>query len=137
MRILIVADPIASFKTYKDTTYAIMQAAVARGHALAFCELPALRLEDGEARAEAAALELAGPQLGEPGHDPHGWWRLGEPRDEPLAAFDAVLMRKDPPFDLEYVYATWLLEHATRGGARGSLNTRAPPRVACSSSQVA
>ncbi|HYF59641.1 MAG TPA: glutathione synthase [Burkholderiaceae bacterium] len=118
MRILIVADPIESFKTYKDSTYAIMQAAVARGHALAFCELPALWLEGGEVLADARDLELDGPQLGEPGHDPHGWWRLEAPRAEPLAAFDAVLMRKDPPFDLEYVYATWLLEHATRRGAR-------------------
>jgi glutathione synthase len=118
MRILIVADPIASFKTYKDSTYAIMRAAVARGHTLAFCELPQLFLEGGSARADAAPLELVGPQLGEPGHDPHGWWRLGERCAEPLAAFDAVLMRKDPPFDLEYVYATWLLEHAVREGAR-------------------
>ena len=118
MRILIVADPIGSFKTYKDSTYAIMQAAVARGHALAFCEQPQLWLEGGSAWADAAPLELAGPQLGEPGHDPHGWWRLGAPRAEKLAAFDAVLMRKDPPFDLEYVYSTYLLEHAVREGAR-------------------
>ncbi len=96
MRILIVADPIASFKTYKDSTYAIMQAAVARGHALAFCEQPQLWLEGGSAWADAQALELAGPQLGEPGHDPQGWWRLGAPRAEKLAAFDAVLMRKGP-----------------------------------------
>ena len=118
MRILIVADPIESFKTYKDSTYAIMQAAVARGHALAFCGQAQLFLEGGSARADAAPLELAGPQLGEPGHDPHGWWRLGERRAERIAAFDAVLMRKDPPFDLEYVYSTWLLEHAVREGAR-------------------
>jgi glutathione synthase len=118
MRILIVADPLAGFKTYKDSTYAIMVAAAARGHELAFCEVSRLWLEDGRARADAAALSLAGPQLGEPGHDPHGWWRLGETRGEPLDAFDAVLMRTDPPFDLEYVYATWLLEHATRHGAR-------------------
>lgn len=118
MRILIVADPIESFKTYKDSTYAIMQAAVARGHALAFCGQPQLFLEDGSAWADATPLELAGPQLGEPGHDPHGWWRPGEPRAERIAAFDAVLMRKDPPFDLEYVYSTWLLEHAVREGAR-------------------
>ena len=118
MRILIVADPLAGFKTYKDSTYAIMLAAAARGHELAFCEVSQLWLEDGRTRADAAPLALAGPQLGEPGHDPHGWWRLGETRGEPLDAFDAVLMRTDPPFDLEYVYATWLLEHATRHGAR-------------------
>jgi glutathione synthase len=118
MRILIVADPIASFKTYKDTTYAMMLAAAARGHALAFCEQPQLWLAGGHAWADAAPLSLSGPQLGEPGHDPHGWWHLAEPRAERLSAFDAVLMRKDPPFDLEYVYSTYLLEHATREGAR-------------------
>ena len=80
MRILIVADPIESFKTYKDSTYAIMQAAVARGHALVFCGQAQLWLEGGSAWADAQPLELAGPQLGEPGHDPHGWWRLGAPR---------------------------------------------------------
>ena len=118
MRILIVADPIESFKTYKDSTYAIMQAAVARGHALVFCGQAQLWLEGGSAWADAQPLELAGPQLGETGHDPHGWWRLGATRAEKLAAFDAVLMRKDPPFDLEYVYSTYLLEHAVREGAR-------------------
>jgi len=118
MRILIVADPIESFKTYKDSTYAIMIAAVARGHTLAFCEQPQLFLEGGHAWADAAPLELVGPQLGADGHDPHAWWRLGTTRAERMSAFDAVLMRKDPPFDLEYVYSTYLLEHAVREGAR-------------------
>ncbi|MFM1991440.1 MAG: Glutathione synthetase [Pseudomonadota bacterium] len=118
MRILIVADPIASFKTYKDSTYAILVAAASRGHTLAFVEQGGLWLEGGHAWADAQPLELVGPQLGEPGHDPHGWWRLGEPRAERLSTFDAVLMRKDPPFDLEYVYSTYLLEHAVREGAR-------------------
>ena len=118
MRILIVADPIESFKTYKDSTYAIMVAAAARGHSLAFCEQGQLWLEDGHAWADASGLELSGPQLGEAGHDAHGWWRCSEPRAERVSAFDAVLMRKDPPFDLEYVYSTYLLEHAVREGAR-------------------
>jgi hypothetical protein len=60
MRILIVADPLAGFKTYKDSTYAIMVAAVARGHALAFCEASQLWLEDGRTWADAAAISLAG-----------------------------------------------------------------------------
>ena len=77
MRILIVADPIESFKTYKDSTYAIMAAAAARGHTLAFCEQGQLWLEGGHAWADASALELSGPQLGEAGHDAHGWWRCG------------------------------------------------------------
>jgi glutathione synthase len=118
MRILVVADPIESFRTYKDTTYAIMQAAAARGQALAFCEVGALWIEDGHAWANARPLALHGAQLGEDGHDPQGWWRLGDAHVERLSAFDAVLMRKDPPFDLEYLYATYLLEHAVREGAR-------------------
>ena len=118
MRLLFVADPIASFRTYKDTTYAMMVVAAARGHALWFCEQPALWLGDGHAWADAAPLELVGAQLHAPGHDAHAWWRLGEPRAERLSAFDAVLMRKDPPFDAEYVYSTWLLEHGVREGAR-------------------
>jgi glutathione synthase len=118
MRILFVADPIDGFKTYKDSTYAMMVAAAARGHQLLFCELPALWLGDGHAWADCATLTLQGPALGQDGHDPHGWWRLGEVRTERLSAFDAVVMRKDPPFDLEYVYATYLLEHAVREGAR-------------------
>ena len=67
MRILIVADPIESFKTYKDSTYAIMVAAAARGHSLAFCEQGQLWLEDGHAWADASDLALSGPQLGEAG----------------------------------------------------------------------
>jgi hypothetical protein len=82
MRILIVLDPLASIKTYKDTTYAMMVAAVARGHAIAVCEMPQLCLADGHAWADATTLELSGPQLGEPNHDPHDWWRLGETRTE-------------------------------------------------------
>ena len=118
MRILFVADPIESFRTYKDTTYAMMVAAALRGHEIAFCELRQLWLEGGHAWTDAAEVELVGAQLHDPGHDPHGWWRLGEPVAERLSAFDAVIMRKDPPFDMEYVYATYLLEHAVREGAR-------------------
>ena len=118
MHLLIVLDPVESIKTTKDSTYAMMQAACARGHSISVCELPGLWLEGGHAWAGAQALELVGPQLKEPGHDPYGWWRLAEPVPSRISSFDAVLMRKDPPFDQEYVYATWLLEHAAREGAR-------------------
>jgi glutathione synthase len=118
MRIAIVLDPLPTFKTYKDTTYAMMVETARRGHQLFVCEQPQLFLADGHAWADVASLQLAGPQLGEPGHDPHDWYRLGELRTERISAFDAVLMRKDPPFDMEYVYSTWLLEHAVRAGAR-------------------
>lgn len=118
MHLLIILDPVETIKTYKDSTYAMMQAARARGHAISVCEMDGLWLESGHAWAAARPLELIGPQLKEPGHDPHGWWRLGDAAPMKIAQFDAVLMRKDPPFDQEYVYATWLLEHACRDGAR-------------------
>lgn len=118
MRILIVLDPVDTIKTYKDSTYSIMQSAVARGHSIHVCELNGLWLGAGHAWADAQSLSLTGPQLAEPGHDPHDWCRLGDTVTQRISAFDAVLMRKDPPFDQEYVYATWLLEHAVREGAR-------------------
>jgi glutathione synthase len=118
MRIAFIIDPLSTFKTYKDSTYAMMVEAARRGHQLFACEQPQLFLADGHAWADVVPLELAGPQLGEPGHDPSRWYRTGELRTERLSGFDAVLMRKDPPFDLEYVYSTYLLEHAVREGAR-------------------
>ena len=113
MRILVIADPLASFKPYKDSTFAMMLEAQRRGHALFFCEQQALGARGGRVRARVSPLSIT-DLSGE--HDP--WWALGPELDEPLAAFDAVLMRKDPPFDMEYVASTWLLEQATREGAR-------------------
>jgi len=113
MRLLVIADPLASFKPYKDSTFAMMLEAARRGHALYFCEQHALASRGGRIRAQAASLSITDPS-GE--RDP--WWSLGPIQDEPLAQFDAVLMRKDPPFDMEYVASTWLLEQAQREGAR-------------------
>jgi glutathione synthase len=113
MRIAIVLDPLDGIKTYKDSTYAMMVEASARGHALAVCEQGELALEAGRVVARTRPLEL----LDTTGR-PHDWYRLGDETVEPLEAFDAVLMRKDPPFDMEYVYSTYLLEHAARRGAR-------------------
>ncbi len=118
MRVAIVIDPLDSIRTYKDSTYAMMVEAARRGHTLHVCEQAQLHLAGGHAWADAAELSLRGPQLGESGHDGQLWYQLGETRTERLSAFDAVLMRKDPPFDMEYVYSTWLLEHAVREGAR-------------------
>ncbi len=113
MRIAIILDPLDGIKTYKDSTYAMMVEASARGHALAVCEQGELALEAGRVVARSRPLEL----LDTTGR-PHDWYRLGDETVEPLEAFDAVLMRKDPPFDMEYVYSTYLLEHAARRGAR-------------------
>jgi glutathione synthase len=110
MKLLFVADPLESFKTYKDSTFAMMREAQARGHAIWATEPRALRWErDGRVEAVARPLTLTG--------DPHDWFKADTPAQLPLAQFDAVLMRKDPPFDSEYFYATHLLGHAEREGA--------------------
>jgi len=111
MKLLFVADPLESFKTVKDSTFAMMRAAVARGHDISACEPRDLRWRRG-GRVEAAVrpLVLTG--------DAHDWFTSPGPAAAPLAGFDAVVMRKDPPFDSEYFYATHLLEQAEREGAR-------------------
>jgi glutathione synthase len=110
MKLLFVADPLASFKIYKDSTFAMMRAAQARGHAVWATQPRALswRRHD-RVVAHALPITLTG--------DPHAWYDEGAPETVALAEFDAVLMRKDPPFDSEYFYATHLLTQAEREGA--------------------
>lgn len=113
MRLLVILDPLPSIKTYKDSTYAMMVEAAARGHELFVCEQHALSLARGRTMARVTPLRITDSTgSGAP------WYEAGEPRSEPVAAFGAVLMRKDPPFDMEYVFSTYLLEHAVRDGAR-------------------
>ena len=115
MKLLFVADPLDHFKTYKDTTYAMMREAAARGHSLAACEPRQLSWVSG-ARVMALArdIRLTG-QVGDAGTP---WYVADDAAPVALADFDVVLMRKDPPFDAEYIYATHLLEQAEREGAR-------------------
>ena len=110
MKIAIILDPLESIKTYKDSTYAIMGEAAARGHGLFVMEQQDLLLDGGEVLAAARQIELVDDAL--------RWYVVEEPRTQPLTAFDVVLMRKDPPFDMEYIYSTYLLELAEAGGAR-------------------
>jgi glutathione synthase len=112
MDLLFVADPLESFKTYKDSTFAMMRDAARRGHALWACEVAHLVWQRGgrvQARA-ARRIVLTG--------DEHAWFKIEETRDLALADAGAVLMRKDPPFDSEFFYATHLLSQAEREGAR-------------------
>ena len=113
MRLLFVADPLELFKTYKDTTFAMMREAEKRGHALVACEPRDLVWQRGgrvEARARSVALAVPGSAA---------WFvETAEPAWLALADVDAVVMRKDPPFDSEYFYATHLLAQAEREGAR-------------------
>ncbi len=110
MKLAFVLDPLDSIKTYKDSSYAMMEEAARRGHALFVLHQEGLLCRDGEVRAAAWPIQLTG--------DKYAWYRLGEQHETPLSAYDAVLMRKDPPFDMEYIYSTYLLELAERQGAR-------------------
>jgi glutathione synthase len=111
MKLLFVADPLEAFKPYKDSTFAMMRESQARGHELWACTPAQLHWQRGDVvRARALRLALTGSL--------DDWFEpLGE---EPLALaeFDAVLMRKDPPFDSEYFYATHLLQRAEADGAK-------------------
>ncbi|MBL8348364.1 MAG: glutathione synthase, partial [Rubrivivax sp.] len=118
MNLLFVADPLESFKTYKDSTYAMMREAAARGHALLACEPRHLRWQRG-GRVVAAVREITLTGTHDGAHDSeHGWFDVCAEREMALADTGAVLMRKDPPFDSEYFYATHLLGQAEREGAR-------------------
>ena len=113
-RLVFIIDPLADLKVYKDSTVAMMAAAAARGHRLFVCEQHQLSLAAGAVVATVRELTLIGALKGNDAR----WYETGEPVREPLVAFDAVMMRKDPPFDAEYLYSTYLLEHAARAGAR-------------------
>jgi glutathione synthase len=111
MNLLFVADPLESFKIYKDTTFAMMREAQRRGHRLSVCEPRHLRwVRGGVVEAQAQAITLTG--------DAVEWYKTDGTAFQPLKDFDAVVMRKDPPFDSEFFYATHLLEQAEREGAR-------------------
>ena len=114
MNLLFVADPLESFKIYKDSTFAMMREAAARGHALLACEPRQLRWQRG-GRVVATVREMA---IRPSSADAHDWFEVRTERELALADTGAVLMRKDPPFDSEYFYATHLLGQAEREGAR-------------------
>jgi glutathione synthase len=111
VKLAFIVDPLDEFKTYKDSTYAMMCEAAARGHELYAMHQHDLAWTRGAVTGNASRVHLTGQE------DP-AWYRLETPNERPLAAFDAVLNRKDPPFDMEYVYATYLLEVAEKNGAR-------------------
>lgn len=113
MRLLFIVDPLSTFKIYKDSTFAMMREAAARGYAIYTCLQSQLTLSGNVVETVATPIALTGNE-----DDGHDWYRAGDARLLPLTGFDAVLMRKDPPFDMEYVTSTWLLEIAERQGAR-------------------
>jgi glutathione synthase len=105
----VVMDPIASINYKKDTTLAMLWAAQARDWQLFYIEQADLYLEQGVARARIAQLTVF--------RDPDHWFELNDPEDRDLAELDVILMRKDPPFDNEYIYSTYILEAAERKGS--------------------
>ena len=111
MKLLFVADPLDTFKTYKDSTFAMMREAASRGHELWACEPQQVVWQRGSlVQAQARRITLTG--------DAQDWYDEQEQALIALSSMDAVLMRKDPPFDAEYLYATHLLTQAEREGAR-------------------
>ena len=112
MKLLFVADPLETFKTYKDSTFAMMREAARRGHELLACEpTDVMWQRGGRVSAPVLGFSLTG--------DAHDWFKPHGERQLPaLADVDAVIMRKDPPFDSEYFYATHLLGQAEREGAK-------------------
>ena len=124
MKLLFVADPLETFKTYKDSTFAMMRAAASRGHQILACEPQHLHWQrGGRVMAQMRQIELidasADPADGnKPSDDQPDWFRTVAESETALADTAAIVMRKDPPFDSEYFYATHLLSQAEREGAR-------------------
>lgn len=108
MRLAIVMDPIASIKIKKDSSFALLLAAQARDWDITYLEQDDLYLRDGRAYGRCRGLRVQ--------DDPAGWFEFTSDAHRPLDDFDVILMRKDPPFDMEYVYSTYLLERAAHGG---------------------
>lgn len=140
MKLLFVADPLETFKIHKDSTYAMMAEAAGRGHELWAMVSEDLAWKDGRVVGKLSQVSLPPfskgggggfsiPSAREPGEIPPNpplrkggtdvaWFTRGDDAWRDLADFDAVLMRRDPPFDQAYLYATWLLDMAERQGAR-------------------
>ena len=109
MKLLFIVDALATLKPYKDSSVAMMRAAVARGHTVFASHTADLLLRDGDALAACVALEVRS------GDD---WYSPAARVVRPLADFDAVLMRTDPPIDTHYLLATQLLDVAVKHGVR-------------------
>lgn len=111
----IVMDPIQSIKRHKDSSFAMLLEAQARGWSLWYMEMHELLLRDGRACARMRQLQVT--------DQADNWFSFSAERTVPLDELDVILMRKDPPFDMEYIYATYLLELAEN---RGSLVVNKP-----------
>ena len=109
MKLLFILDPLNSLKSYKDTSIAIMREAAERCHSLFVCQQHDVFLRNESVKVNVAEFKFS---------DGENWYKLGETVEVLPKSFDAILMRKDPPFDNEYLYSTYLLELAASQGAR-------------------
>jgi glutathione synthase len=107
--VLVIMDPIANIKIAKDSSFAMLLAAQARGWTLHYAELNDLSLSDGIAQANSRTLSVCDGAL--------KWFEFGNTEQKALTEFNVILMRKDPPFDMEYIYATYLLDQAAEQGS--------------------
>ena len=115
MHVLFIIDPLPSLSAYKDTSVAMMRALIAREHKISVTLQSDLYIEAGRVRTTAQAITIADDaDL----RNADWWTTLSEPCESELTAFDAVVMRKDPPFDMEYAYSTHLLGFAEAQGPR-------------------
>jgi glutathione synthase len=110
MDFLFIADPLESFKIQKDSTLAMMRAAQEAGHRLWFCQSRNILWRDDFVVADCQSLVIKPSST--------NWYELGDIESRALKSFSAVLMRTDPPFDIEYLNTTWLLSAAVRQGAK-------------------
>ena len=110
MDFLFIADPLESFKIQKDSTLAMMRAAQEVGHRLWFCQSRNVLWRDDLVVADCQSLVIKPSST--------NWYELGDIESRALKSFSAVLMRTDPPFDIEYLNTTWLLSAAVRQGAK-------------------
>ena len=108
IRIGIVMDPISAITIKKDSSFAMLLAAQAKGWTLFYMEQDDLFLHEGIASASMKSLVVS--------EDTNNWYQLSDTITQPLAELDVILMRKDPPFDMEYIYSTYLLEQAQAAG---------------------
>ncbi len=109
MKLGVIMDPVEGINVKKDSTLAMLLAAQKRGWDIQYMELEDIYVEDGNAMCRRRSLEVR--------DDPHDWFSRGDSTSSTLGELDVVLMRKDPPFDMEYIYATYILELAAQQGA--------------------
>lgn len=109
MRVLVVMDPIENVNLKKDSTMAMLWAAARRGHELGYALQQDLYIDQGRAMGLIAPLQVF--------ENTAAYYQLGEKQQQSIASYDVVLMRKDPPFDMNFIYTTYILEQAEREGA--------------------